>query len=66
MIPYRPIPPLTTDTRKGWKAVISAVVMAALLGTTAPAAVAAESGSGTVSATIAAQAVATEPGRRES
>lgn len=66
MIPYRPIAPLTIGPRKGWKAVVAAVVMAALLGTTAPAAVAAVPASGTSSATIAAQPVATEPVRRES
>jgi len=35
MIPYRPIAPLTVGPRKGWKSVLAAVVMAALLGTTA-------------------------------
>ncbi len=42
MIPYRPIAPLTAGPRKGWKAVVAAVLVAALLGTTAPMAVAAE------------------------
>jgi hypothetical protein len=42
MIPYRPVAPLTVGPRKGWKSVLAAVVMAALLGTTASAAVAAE------------------------
>jgi hypothetical protein len=42
MIPYRPIAPLTLGPRKGWRSVLAAVVMAALLGTTATAAVAAE------------------------
>ena len=32
MIPYRPIPPLTTSPGKGWASVLAAVVMAALLG----------------------------------
>jgi hypothetical protein len=32
MIPYRPIPPLTTGPHKGWAAVLAAVVTAALLG----------------------------------
>jgi hypothetical protein len=35
MIPYRPVAPLTLGPRKGWKSVLAAVVMAALLGTTA-------------------------------
>jgi hypothetical protein len=35
MIPYRPVAPLTACPRNGWKSVITAVVMAALLGTTA-------------------------------
>ncbi|MDQ0120560.1 hypothetical protein J2T22_003766 [Pseudarthrobacter defluvii] len=34
MIPYRPIAPLTIGPRTGWKSVLAAVVMAALLGTT--------------------------------
>ena len=42
MIQYRPIAPLTLGPRKGWRSVAAAVVMAALLGTTATAAVAAE------------------------
>jgi hypothetical protein len=42
MIPYRPIAPLTVGPRKGWKSVLSAVVIAALLGTTATTAVALE------------------------
>ncbi|ACL38308.1 hypothetical protein Achl_0308 [Pseudarthrobacter chlorophenolicus A6] len=42
MIPYRPIAPLTAGPKKGWKAVVAAVLVAALLGTTAPAAIAAE------------------------
>lgn len=42
MIPYRPIAPLTAGPKKGWKAVVAAVLVAALLGTTAPMAVAAE------------------------
>ena len=35
MILYRPIAPLTVGPRKGWKSLLAAVVMAALLGTTA-------------------------------
>ena len=73
MIPYRPIAPLTVGPRKGWKAAVSAVVMAALLGTTASAAVASESGAesassrGAGSGVVAAQPVlATEPAHRES
>jgi hypothetical protein len=73
MIPYRPIAPLTVGPRKGWKAVMSAVVMAALLGATATTAVAAETvpegaaSSGVESAIVAAPpALATEPLRRES
>jgi hypothetical protein len=72
MIPNRPIAPLTVGPRKGWKAAVSAVVMAALLGTTATAAVAAESGAesaasrGAGSAIVAAPPVlATEPAGRE-
>jgi len=42
MIPYRPIAPLAAGPKKGWKAVVAAVLVAALLGTTAPMAVAAE------------------------
>ncbi|MDQ1053714.1 hypothetical protein QE394_001642 [Arthrobacter sp. SORGH_AS 212] len=42
MIPYRPIAPLTAGPKKGWKAVVAAVLGAALLGTAAPMAVAAE------------------------
>jgi hypothetical protein len=42
MIPYRPIAPLTAGPVKGWKSVVAAVLVAALLGTTAPVAVAAE------------------------
>ena len=44
MIPYRPVAPLTVGPGKGWKSVLAAVVMAALLGTTATVAVAAEAG----------------------
>ena len=71
MIPYRPITPLTVGPRKGWKAAVSAVVMAALLGTTATAAVAAESAGESAASrggagVVAAQPVlATEPLRRE-
>lgn len=52
MIPYRPIPPLSPGPRSAWRSVIAAVVMAALLGTTATSAVAAvpESGESSVSA----------------
>ncbi|QHK21213.1 hypothetical protein GU243_17560 [Pseudarthrobacter psychrotolerans] len=52
MIPHRPIPPLSPGPRSGWKSVVAAVVMAALLGTTATSAVAAvpESGESSVSA----------------
>ena len=42
VIPYRPVAPLTVGPRKGWKSVLAAVVMAALLGTTGTSAVAAE------------------------
>jgi hypothetical protein len=35
MIAYRPIPPLNLGKSNGWRSVLSAVVMAALLGTTA-------------------------------
>lgn len=42
MIPYRPVPPLTLGPRNGWRSVLAAVVMAALVGTTATSAVAAE------------------------
>ncbi|MBT2597061.1 hypothetical protein [Arthrobacter sp. ISL-72] len=35
MIAYRPIPPLNLGRSNSWKSVLSAVVMAALLGTTA-------------------------------
>jgi hypothetical protein len=73
MIPYRPIAPLTLGPRKGWKAVMSAVVMAALLGTTATTAVAAETAAesatswGAGSGILAAPPVpAIEPVRRES
>jgi hypothetical protein len=44
MIPYRPVAPLTVSPRKSWKSVLAAVVVAALLGTSATAAVAAEPG----------------------
>jgi hypothetical protein len=36
MIPYRPIAPLTLGASNGWRSVLAAVVMAALLGTTLP------------------------------
>jgi hypothetical protein len=35
MITYRPIPPLTLGRSNSWRSVLAAVVMAALLGTTA-------------------------------
>jgi len=35
MIAYRPIPPLSLGKSTGWRSVLSAVVMAALLGTAA-------------------------------
>jgi hypothetical protein len=55
MIPYRPIAPLTAGPRKGWKSVLAAVVMASLLGTTAPSAMAAGPAPTAASATEAAQ-----------
>ncbi|KNH22486.1 hypothetical protein ACU18_01060 [Arthrobacter sp. ZBG10] len=68
MIPYRPIAPLTAGPRKGWTSVLAAVVLAALLGTTAPAALAADTGtaSSVAAAAAATPLVATEPVRRES
>jgi hypothetical protein len=36
MIPYRPIAPLALGASNGWRSVLAAVVMAALLGTTLP------------------------------
>ena len=53
MIPYRPVAPLTLGPPMGWKSVLAAVVMAALLGTTATASVAAEAGTPMVSASSA-------------
>ncbi len=41
MIPYRPIAPLSPGPRSGWRSVVAAVLMAALLGTNATSAVAA-------------------------
>lgn len=35
MIAYRPIPPLSLGNSNSWRSVLSAVVMAALLGTAA-------------------------------
>lgn len=35
MIAYRPIPPLSLGKSTGWRSVLSAVLMAALLGTAA-------------------------------
>jgi hypothetical protein len=55
MIPYRPIAPLTVGPRKGWRPVLAAVVMAALLGTTATSAVAAEPESSVTAEARAAQ-----------
>ena len=55
MIPYRPIAPLTVGPRKGWKSVLAAVVIAALLGTTAPSAMAAVPAPAAASAAEAAQ-----------
>jgi hypothetical protein len=70
MIPYRPIAPLTVGPRKGWKSVLSAVVIAALLGTTATAAVASEPAGQPASipsvSTSGPGLPATEPVRRES
>ena len=69
MIPYRPIAPLTPGPKKGWRAVIAAVAMAALLGTTAPMAVAAEpvvASSAAAATATGAPLVATEPARRNS
>jgi hypothetical protein len=70
MIPYRPVAPLTVGPRKGWKSVLAAVVMAALLGTTATAAGAAEPAtqpSSVQSVTTAAPDLqAIEPAHRES
>jgi hypothetical protein len=56
MIPYRPIAPLSLGPRKGWRSVLAAVVMAALLGTTATAPVAAEPASSLRAAAPAAPA----------
>jgi hypothetical protein len=69
MIPYRPIAPLTVGPQKGWKVAIAAVVMAALLGTTAPVAVAAEpelASTATSVSAVAPQLLATDPARRSS
>lgn len=69
MIPYRPIAPLTAGPKKGWRAAVAAVVMAALPGTTAPIAVAAEPVAASTAAAAAATGaplVATEPSRRNS
>lgn len=68
MIPYRPIAALTVGPRKGWTSVLAAVVLAALLGTTAPAALAADTAtaSSVAAAAAATPLVATEPVRRES
>ena len=57
MISYRPIAPLTLGPRKGRRSVLAAVVMAALLGTTATSAVAADHESSASS--VAAQPQAT-------
>ena len=50
MIPYRPIAPLTLGPGRGWKSVVAAVVMAALLGTSGTPAVAAGRAETSVSA----------------
>ena len=42
MIPYRPIAPLALGSRKGRRSVLAAVMVAALLGTTATSAVTAD------------------------
>ncbi len=42
MIPYRPVAPLSPGPRSGWRSVVAAVVMAALLGTTETSAVVAD------------------------
>jgi hypothetical protein len=69
MIPYRPVAPLTVGPRKGWKSVLAAVMMAALLGTTATAAVAAgpltQPSSVQSASTTAPDLQAVEPARRE-
>ena len=69
MIPYRPIAPLTVGPRKGWRSVLSAVVVAALLGTTATAAVATEAAAPPASvpsvSTSGPVLPAAEPVRRE-
>jgi hypothetical protein len=71
LIPYRPIAPLTVSSRKGWKSVMAAVVMAAMLGTTATAAVGAEpatrpSSVQYISTAAAPDLQAVEQARRES
>jgi hypothetical protein len=72
MIPYRPIAPLTAGPVKGWKSVVAAVLVAALLGTTAPVAVAAEpvavdgTSAPVAKATATGTGPATVPARRSS
>ena len=46
MIAYRPIPPLSLGKSTGWRSVLSAVLMAALLGTAAFGAAEASPGTG--------------------
>jgi len=62
MIPYRPVAPLTLGPRRGWRSVLAAVVMAAVLGTTATAAVAAEPEPPVAPTAHAAQAAPAAPG----
>ncbi|MBT2248735.1 hypothetical protein JHV56_08520 [Arthrobacter sp. BHU FT2] len=72
MIPYRPIAPLTAGPKKGWTSVVAAVLVAALLGTTAPVAVAAEpvgvagQSAPVAKATATGTGSATVPARRNS
>ena len=68
MIPYRPIAPLTAGPAKGWKSVVAAVLVAALVGTTAPVAVAAEpvGVAGPPASTATGTVPATVPARRSS
>ena len=56
MIPYRPLDPQTLRPRKGWRSEPAAVVVSALLGTTATSAVAAEPEASVTQAAQAAQA----------
>ena len=68
MIPYRPITPLTVGPRSGWRSVLAAVVMAAVLGTTATSAGAAPgteasavAGGNAVGGTFTGEVVAAKP-----